>query len=94
MSGIQIKTKTSEPIQSGGETRIRLVSQSITWIEKTWGLVWNRPVSVQVETDAGTQVIPIVDVTRIALVALWGLTAGMVLMMVGKPFKRRSNRDE
>jgi len=89
MSGIKIQTKTSEPIQAGEDVRITLVSQSASWIEETWGLVWNRPVSVQVEADEGTQVIPIVDVTRTAQIFLWGLTAGFGLLILKKSVKKK-----
>lgn len=89
MSGFKIQTKTSEPIQTGEDTQITLVSKSASWIEKTWGLVWNRPVSVQVEKDGVTQVIPIVDVTRVAQVLLWGLTAGFGLMALKKSLKKK-----
>jgi len=92
MPGIKIQSKASQPIQAGEDTRITLVSQSTSWIEETWGLVWNRPVSVRVETDAGTQVIPIVDVTRIALVVLWGLAAGFGLLALQKSFKKKEQR--
>lgn len=88
MSGIKIQTKTSQPIQTGEDVHITLVSQSVSWIEKTWGLVWNRPVSVQVEADGGMQVIPIVDVTRVAQILLWGLTAGFGLLVLRKSLKK------
>lgn len=94
MSGIKTQTKTSQPIQVGGDRQITLVSQSVSWIDETWGAVWNRPTAVRVETDGATQVIPIVDVTRIAQVVLWGLTAGFGLVAVRRIFKARSKSDE
>lgn len=94
MSGIKIQTKTSQPIQAGEDTRITLVSQSASRIDETWGAVWNRPIAVRVEKDGVTQVIPIVDVTRIALVVLWGLTAGFSFLAIRKFIKVRSKSDE
>ncbi len=39
------------------------------------GFVWQRPTAVTVERDGRTETIPIVDVTRIAVWAVFGLTA-------------------
>jgi hypothetical protein len=38
------------------------------------GLVWNRPVAVFVEQEGETRRIPIVDITRMTVLLLWGLT--------------------
>ncbi|MFW5940874.1 MAG: hypothetical protein ACOC9C_01085 [Chloroflexota bacterium] len=35
------------------------------------GIVWNRPLAVLVEQDGTTQRIPILDLTRIAQLAIW-----------------------
>lgn len=94
MSGIQIQTKTSQPIQAGEDSQITLVSQSVSRIDETWGAVWNRPAAVRVETDGVTQTIPIIDVTRIAQVVLWGLTAGFGFLAIRSFFKVRSKNNE
>lgn len=94
MSGINTQNKIGSPIQVGEGTQIRLVSQSASWIEKTWGVVWNRPAAVRVETEGSTQVLPIVDVTRIGLVVLWGFTVAFLVMALRKPKKARSKQNE
>lgn len=94
MPGINIQTKTSQPIPTGEDSQITLVSQSVSWIDKTWGVVWNRPTAVRVEMDGTAQVVPILDITRIALVVLWGLTVGFGLLAIRKSFKVRSQSNE
>jgi len=53
-------------------------------------LTWNRPMAVEVEdSDGAVEVLPIIDVTRIALLAMLGgsLLCGLVLWLLSK--KRR-----
>jgi len=44
------------------------------------GFVWNRPTAVLVEQDGVAERVPILDVTRYALVAFWGLSAVIVAL--------------
>jgi hypothetical protein len=52
---------------------------SVRWPHGGW--VWNRPVSVSLERGGESKRIPIVDVTRMAQLALYGL--GLVFAIVG-----------
>jgi hypothetical protein len=80
---IQIETQWGKPIQFG-ERKVVVQSRALQirlpFLEG--GLVWNRPVSVLVESSDGhDQVLPVRDVTRIAQIALIALgLAGMILI--------------
>ena len=74
MSGIKLKTHMSTPIKAG-EITLQPMSQSVQWIEKRFGVVWNRPVAIRVEHGDSTTQLPIRDMTRVYLILLWGLTA-------------------
>ena len=52
---------------------------SVRWPHGGW--VWNRPVALLVERNGKRERIPIVDVTRVAQLALYGLS--VVLAVVG-----------
>lgn len=86
MPDIQIHTQTGKPIEVGKVT-IQPVSQAVLWINRTWGIVWNRPYALNVEEEGHTSKIPIRDVTQIAFVALWGLTVLFSLMTLWKTIK-------
>lgn len=73
MSGIQIKSHMSTPIDAG-EITLQPISQSIHWIGKKSGVVWNRPYAIRVGHGQSTYQLPIRDMTRVYLVLLWGLT--------------------
>jgi hypothetical protein len=77
---IRYETRAGEPIQAAGR---RIIPFSKALIVRfpglPGGLIWNRPVSVSVQGEAGQeQVIPVVDVTRLAL---WGMLGGSLLAM-------------
>ena len=85
---MKIKTHTSAPIQAG-EITLQPMSQSIHWVGKTWGFVWNRPIAIRVEEGETVYQLPIRDHTRIALILLWGLAAVFGLIsMVSQPIKK------
>lgn len=86
MPFITIETQPGETIQAG-RNKITPFSQAIKLIlpGSRGGLVWNRPVSVLVQgADGGEQVLPVVDVTRIAQLALFGigLVGGVLFWLV------------
>ena len=56
------------------ETRVL----SVRWPNGGW--VWNRPVAVVVEQDGQTERIPIVDVTRVAQISLYGFSLFIALL--------------
>jgi hypothetical protein len=64
---------------SGNEIRATPQSQALSIRWPNGGFVWNRPVAIQVEQDGKIERIPIVDVTRLVQVVLWGLSAMFVL---------------
>lgn len=88
MPGLDIQTKTGKAVQAGDYT-LEPVSQSISWIGKQAGAVWNRPYAIRVERRGVVQEVPIRDVTRIALVLLWGLTALFSIFTLKSYIKRR-----
>jgi hypothetical protein len=75
-----------------GTNRITPFSQAVKLMlpGSRGGLIWNRPVSVLVQGDNGSeQVLPVVDVTRMAQLALLGIgLAGGILFWL---IKRRSS---
>ena len=86
MPFITIETLPGETIQAG-TNKITPFSQAVKLIlpGTTGGLIWNRPVSVLVQGDDGSQqVLPVVDVTRIAQLALLGigLVSGILLLLI------------
>lgn len=86
-----IETLPGDTIQAG-KNKITPFSQAIKLIlpRSMGGLIWNRPVSVLVQgADGSEQVLPVVDVTRIAQLALlgFGLAGGFLFWSV----KRRKS---
>ena len=65
-----------------GDRTIRLQAQAISLNTPFGGFLWNRPTAVLVEKEGITDEVPIVDVTRKALIAIGVL--GMVGMMLAK----------
>jgi hypothetical protein len=55
------------------------------------GCVWNRPVAILVERDGRKRRVPIVDVTRVAQLGLYGLS--VVFVLVGFWMMIRKRRD-
>jgi hypothetical protein len=64
---IQWETQ-SGPSRVIGDAIITPQSQALTLHTPVYGFVWNRPVSVVVERADGVVTLPIVDVTRLALI--------------------------
>lgn len=93
MSGIKIQTKTGSAAKAG-EYTLQPISQSVSWIGRQAGAVWNRPLAIRVERGGAVQEIPIRDVTRIALGVLWGLTALFGLYTIKTFSKKRSKTNE
>lgn len=71
------------------EVAVTPQSQALTVRWPRGGWVWNRPVGVLVERGGDTERIPIVDVTRVAQLGLYGLAlvfaiVGLVLLTKGR----------
>jgi len=76
-----------------GDVTLTPQSQALTlrW-PNNGGFVWNRPVAVLVKRDGQTERVPVVDVTRIAQLTLFGL--GLVFSMVTLILSIRKRRDK
>ena len=55
-----------------GQTSITPQSQALMIRWPNGGLVWNRPIAILVERKGQSERIPIIDVTRLAQLQLWG----------------------
>lgn len=71
-----------------GEVAATPQSQALTMRWPRGGWVWNRPVAVLVERGEEKERIPIVDVTRMAQLGLYGLSLvfgvlGLLMWIVG-----------
>lgn len=87
------QTESGETV-SVGDMAVTPQSQALTVRWPRGGWVWNRPTAVLVERGEKTKRIPIVDVTRAAQLALYGL--GLVFAIVGLVLwtRERSTQDE
>lgn len=86
MPFLTIETLPGESIQVG-TNKITPFSQAVKIIlpGSRGGLIWNRPVSVLVQGDDGSeQVLPVADVTRIVLLAMlgFGLASGFLFWLI------------
>lgn len=89
---VQWRTASSESI-TVGNARLTFQSQALVIRTPIWKRVWNRPVAVLVERDGQTERLPIVDVTRLAVVALTaGTVASLVAVGVTWSLRRRTAR--
>ena len=68
---VQLQNTAADPVVVG-DTRVTPQAQALVIRFPFGGFVWNRPVAVLVERDDMTRRIPIVDVTRLAQIALLG----------------------
>ena len=86
MPFLTIETLPGETVLAG-RNKITPFSQAfkITLPRSMGGLIWNRPVSVLVEGDDGSEeVLPVVDVTRIVQLVMlgFGLAGGFLFWLV------------
>ena len=71
---VEFQTQTGAPIHVGGK-RIQVRSRALVlrFPRTTGGLVWNRPISVSVQTtDGREETLPIHDATRLIELAIFG----------------------
>jgi len=82
-SPVQIETKTGGPFRVGdAQVAVRSQAVQVNLPRLHGGLVWNRPVSVSVQTpDGREQTVPVRDITRMAqmLILGWGLLASLLI---------------
>jgi hypothetical protein len=86
---IQLQTNTGEP-QTIGDATITPQSQALIVRFPFGGFVWNRPVAVLVDRNGQTERVPIVDVTRIAQLSVFGLTLAFSIIIAAFAARRRS----
>jgi hypothetical protein len=77
---IRLENTSAQPIVVG-DTRITPQAQAFSVRFPFGGFVWNRPTAVLVERDDLTQRIPIVDVTRVAQIVLFGLVLSISVII-------------
>ncbi len=80
-SPIAYETHVSEPLSVGGRqivVRSRVLRLDLP---PFGGFIWNRPSAVLVRDAGGERTLPVVDVTRIAQVALLGGAAFAALLL-------------
>jgi hypothetical protein len=85
------ETTSANPITVEG-IRLTPRAAALTFRWPSGGLVWNRPASVQVERNGSTEIIPILDMTRIAQVVLYGLAALFSVLSIMLMIRRRKSR--
>lgn len=78
---LDVKINAGEPVQVK-DYKITPFAQSIkiTAPGIAGGFIWNRPVSILVQkTDGEETVIPVTDVTRLAILGMIGAALGVIL---------------
>jgi hypothetical protein len=90
---IRLENTSAEPIVVG-DTKITPQAQAFSLRLPFGGLVWNRPTAVLVERDDMTERIPIVDVTRVAQIALFGfvLSISVIITLLAAQVRTRQRR--
>jgi hypothetical protein len=87
---IQWRIVTGEPVTLGDLT-VTPEAQALTIRLPTGGLVWNRPSAVLIERGDGVTRLPVIDITRLAQVALLSLSLCFTLVaLIGFSGHRRA----
>ena len=84
------QTRSGETL-TVGDVSVTPQSQAVSVRWSGGGCVWNRPVAVLVRRDGRERRVPIPDVTRIAQLALYGLS--LLFVSVGLCIMRRQRRE-
>jgi hypothetical protein len=90
---VRVENTSADPIVVG-DTRVTPQAQAFSVRFPFGGFVWNRPTAVLVERDDLTQRIPIVDVTRAAQIALFGLVVTFSVIITLLAARQRRVRHE
>ncbi|NTU61990.1 MAG: hypothetical protein HGB05_01000 [Chloroflexi bacterium] len=90
---IRLENTSTEPIVIG-DTRITPQAQAFSVRFPFGGLVWNRPTAVLVERDDLTQRLPIVDVTRVAQIVLFGIVLTFSVIITLLAMRQRRTHHE
>jgi hypothetical protein len=89
-SWLQWQKHTGEKVTIG-DAGITPESQALIIRWPNGGFVWNRPVAVLVERGETVERIPIVDVTRVAQLALLGIGAAASLLACAQYVRQGRN---
>ena len=89
---IRLETTSAEPIVVSN-TRITPQAQAFRLSFPFGGFVWNRPTAVLVERDGETQRMPIVDVTRVVQIVLFGLVLTFSVIITLAVSQRRTRHE-
>ncbi len=87
---IRLENNSAEPTVVG-DTRVTPQSQALVIQFPFGGFIWQHPTAVVVERDDLTQRIPIVDVTRVVQIALFGLV--LTISVIIAVLAQRQRRD-
>jgi hypothetical protein len=90
---IRLENTSAVPLVVG-DTRMTPQAQAFSVRFPFGGFVWNRPTAVLVERDDLTQRIPIVDVTRAAQFASFGLVVTFLAIITLLAARQRRVRHE
>lgn len=90
---VEVRTRSHDPVGVGDRT-ITLQSKAVSIRWPGGGGVWNRPVAVLVERDGQVVRVPIVDVTRLAILAMVGTTALIWLLALSRSMRQRQERKD
>ena len=75
-------------------TLLTLQSQTIGVKHRHAGFVWNRPLAIVTERDGVVTKTPIIDVTRIVTIFLFGVTLVFSIFQIATVRRRRASRNE
>lgn len=87
---IQYTKSRGRPVQYGGQV-LTPISQALMVRLPFGGYVWNRPVAIEIDDGVAIEKIPIVDVTLMARIGLFGIgiAAGLIAIVTGRSHGRR-----
>jgi hypothetical protein len=88
----RVQTLSGDPIAVHGVT-VTPQSQAIVVRWPKGGWVWNRPLAVWVERKGQRERIPVVDVTRVAQLGLFGLGMAFALLALIQLVQDRRHKD-
>jgi hypothetical protein len=90
---VQWRVTTGTPVVQGDVT-ITPEAQALTIRLPTGGVVWNRPSAVLIEQGDRVARLPIIDITRLAQVALLSLSLCFIAAaLIGFSGQRRAKHD-
>jgi hypothetical protein len=92
-SFVRLETASGQRVQVG-DIAVTPISQALTARLPFGGLVWNRPASVLIERSGQTEIIPIVDVTRLVQLGLLAFTLVISIVVWTESSRRKEHSRE